>query len=77
MDLTDGQLAKLPTHRLLNLYRKRYKSLRHLGAAVTDYGSWPEHLEDMEDPEVEQYWKLDAYVKRIKAVLDTREHVER
>jgi hypothetical protein len=59
--LTDEQLNKLPTPRLLQLYKvKRSFTPSWAGADKPNYLS-----------------KSNEYTSRIKAVLNTREHVER
>ena len=70
-------LNKLPTHRLLVLYKKKRKWKKSIGAMVTDYGNDPEHLDDTEDDEVKIYHALKKYCEKIKKILDLREHVEK
>jgi len=74
--LTDQQLCQLPTHRLLALYRKRRSRRDQCWVGITDFGTCVERLNDMDDSEVEFYHKVDNYANRIKAILDTREHLE-
>jgi hypothetical protein len=75
-ELTNKMLNKLPTHRLLVLYKKNRKWKKVIGAMVTDYGNYPEHLDDIEDDEVKLYHVLNKYCKKMKKMLDLREHVE-
>lgn len=69
--LTSEQLEKLPTPRLLNYYKSK-RGLRYLFMC----DCWGEkQFSSLED---EEYSKLAIeYVDNIKAILDTREHLER
>jgi len=75
--LQKQELQKLPTHRLLALYRKTFRHMKSLYADVTDYGTAPEFLDDTEDPRVTLCVELDTYCDDMKTLLDNREHVSR
>ncbi len=64
--LTTDQLEKLPTPRLLKLYRARQVERDCMG---TDY------LHMIERPEVQEYLELDGYCQQLKTLLNKREHV--
>lgn len=72
--LTEKQLKKLPTKRLLTLYRKKAKRMKNWYAYMTDYGNMPEALDNDSD-EVRYCIKLDKYCDLMKSILNTREHV--
>lgn len=65
-NLTNEQLEKLPTHRLLALYKKQHKTIGTVGRRF-DFG---EITKEEFDAEVNQH----AF---IKSLLGQREHVER
>ena len=75
--LQNQELQKLPTHRLLALYRKTFRHMKSLYADVTDYGMAPEFLEDTNDDRVKLFVELDVYCDDMKTLLDDREHVLR
>lgn len=66
--LSDEQMKKLPTKRLLAYYKK-YRSKRSYGVC----GCCGEIL-DQDDVAVNE--QFNAYLDRIKSELDTRENVE-
>lgn len=67
---TDEQLQKIPTPRLLNMY-KRVRQRRISLSNIIDRDL---QYDEITDPE---FMKLNEVYKRIKAVLSSREHVER
>lgn len=73
--LTEIQLKKLSTKRLLTLYRKKFKKMKNWYAYITDYGNMPEVLDNDSD-EVKYCLKLDKYCDLMKSILNTREHVK-
>ena len=75
--LETHELRALPTPRLLALYRKKFKHMQNGYALLTDYGTMPEALQDENDQFVKELKKLNRYCDKIKAILDTRENVER
>ena len=75
--LQNQELQKLPTHRLLALYRKTFRHMKSLYADVTDYGTAPEFLEDTNDDRVKLCVELNVYCDDMKTLLDDREHVLR
>lgn len=75
--LETHELKALPTPRLLALYRKKYKHMESGYAIVTDYGAMPEALKDENDQFIKDLKKLNKYCNKMKAILDTRENVER
>lgn len=74
--LEKTQLEKLPTARLLALYRKTRKNRDSAYAWVTDYGTMPEALKE-DSEEVRHCIQLDKYCDEMKSILDTKENVER
>jgi hypothetical protein len=75
--LETHELHNLTTPRLLALYRKKTKHMKNGYALITDYGTMPEALKDEDDPFVKDLLKLNEYCDEMKAILDTRENVER
>lgn len=76
--LRKEELNNLSTSRLLTLYRKVRRDYHNTYAYITDYGNYPEVFQDREDDsEVQRCVELDKYHDKIKAILDTRGHVER
>ena len=73
--LRKQEFQKLPTHRLLALYRKTFRHMKSLYADVTDYGTAPEFLEDANDDRVKLCVELDVYCDEMKSLLDEREHI--
>ena len=71
-ELPDGIVKKLSTPRLLTLYRTNRKREELLGARVADY---PESIRRMEVDEIKLYHKINKYCKKMKQILDGREHV--
>jgi hypothetical protein len=65
--LNKKQLKKLPTRRLLALYRKNFKEMKKAYASVTNYGTMPEN------DEVKHCVELDKYCDVMKNILNTRE----
>jgi hypothetical protein len=75
--LTEKQLRKLPTPRLLALYRKRRRAVYSLDEGDrTDYGTYPEALQGDDGKILPEYLELYAYVDLIKSILGEREHVD-
>jgi hypothetical protein len=76
--LKQEELHKLPTHRLLALFKRVRKSVKLMYADITDCGVAPEFIEERKDEDyVKHCVELDKYQERIKSILNTREHVKR
>ena len=73
--LNKKQLNKLPTPRLLQLYRKNFKKMKSAYAYVTDYGVMPEALNN-DTEEVRYCIELDRYCDEMKKILNTRENIQ-
>jgi len=74
--LLKHELKKLPDHRLLTLYRSTYKRMKSAYAFITDYGSYPEILNDKNNDEVVNCVRLNDYCDQIKLVLNTRGNIK-
>jgi hypothetical protein len=75
--LPTHELKKLPTHRLLALYRKNFKHMQNGYASITDYGTMPEVLQDLNDPLVKEIIELNGYCDEMKFILNSRENIKR
>lgn len=73
--LQKEELEKLPTARLLTLFRRVKKSVKLMYSDITDYGNTPGFLEDRKgESYVKHCVEMDKYQDKIKKILNTREH---
>ena len=64
--LNKKQLKKLPTHRLLTLYRRRFKEMKQMYADITD----------IPEDGVRYCVELDKYCDLMKSILNKRGNVK-
>ena len=87
MDLAKEKLMKLPTHRLLAYYRKQFAkemAFQHslycecCGEPLYEYDNTSdEEYERRKNEHYQSVSQSDSYLKMIKSILATREHINR